>query len=264
MKRRGRTKIKQILLFFTLGAPLILIGQAAGSPANHWQKIDEGFEARSMQLDGPTYQTFIKLRVLKVDMEKFLVRVIDSRVFGTDRMEIRILAQKTQALAAVNGSFFMPDYRPLGLLIIDGREVNPLRKTDWGVFLVQDNRPRIIHTKEFHNERPVSQALQVGPRVVVAGRELLLKKQVARRSALGITFKNQIILLNSEDTNVYLQDLARIFRLPESEGGLECRDALTLDGGPSAQMYVDYKSLKINLPGGWPVPNGIGVFKRTP
>ncbi|MDO8957066.1 MAG: phosphodiester glycosidase family protein, partial [Deltaproteobacteria bacterium] len=168
------------------------------------------------------------------------------------------------ALAAINGGFFLPDYRPLGLLIIDGRETNPLRQTDWGIFLIQANRPRIIHTKEFQNEGTISQALQVGPRLVVNGRELRLKKQLAKRSAVGITFKNQIILLNSEDTDVYAQDLARIFHLPESEGGLECRDALTLDGGPSAQMYAEYKSLKIDLPGGWPVPNGIGVFKPLP
>ena len=81
---------------------------------------------------------------------------------------------------------------------------------------------------------------------------------------MGITTKSQVILLNTEDTDMNAQDLARIFHLPESQGGLECRDALTLDGGPSAQMYADYKSLKIDIPGGWGVPNGIGVFKKKP
>jgi exopolysaccharide biosynthesis protein len=89
-----------------------------------------------------------------------------------------------------------------------------------------------------------------------------MKKQVARRSALGVTAKNQVILLTTEDTDVYAQDLARIFHLPESRGGLECRDAMALDGGPSTQMYAEYKDLKIDIPGGWGVPNGVGVFKR--
>jgi exopolysaccharide biosynthesis protein len=91
-----------------------------------------------------------------------------------------------------------------------------------------------------------------------------MKRQVARRSALGITTKNRVILLNTGDSDVYAQDLARIFHLPETQGGLECRDALALDGGPSAQMYVEYNSLKIDIPGGWGVPNGIGIFKRKP
>ena len=189
---------------------------------------------------------------------------MDSRAFGSDRMEIKALARKAGALAAVNGGFFLPDHRPLGLLIVDGRETNPLRKTDWGIFLVQENRPKIIHTREFQNGETISQALQVGPRLVVGGKELRLKKQVARRAALGITFKDRVILLCSEETSLYAQDLARIFRLPQAEGGLECRDALSLDGGPSAQMYADYKSLKIDIPGGWAVPNGVGVFKRQP
>jgi len=49
---------------------------------------------------------------------------------------------------------------------------------------------------------------------VVNGRELQMKKQVARRSAVGVTMKNRVILLNTDDTEVYAQDLARIFHLP--------------------------------------------------
>jgi len=260
-----KRKLSWASLLLALATSPILPSQASSSPAgNLWQVVDEGFEARSIQLDGQPYQTSIKLQVLRLDLERFQLRLIDSRAFGSDRMEIKTLAKKARALAAVNGGFFLPDSRPLGLLIIDGREVNPLRKTDWGVFLVQEKRPKIIHTREFQNEGAVSQALQVGPRLVVEGKEMRLKKQAARRSALGITFKNQVILLCSEETIIYAQDLARIFRLPESEGGLECRDALSLDGGPSAQMFAEYKSLKIDIPGGWAIPNGIGVFKRQP
>ena len=215
-----------------------------------------------MQLEGLPYQSLIRLKILRLDLEKFRTRVLDSRAFGADRMGIKTLAEKAQAIAAINGGFFLPDYRPLGLLIMDGREVNPLRKADWGIYLVQGEQPRIIHSRDFQNDKAIVQALQGGPRLVVEGRELRMKRQVARRSAVGITLKNQVILLNTEDTDVYAQDLARIFHLPESEGGLECRDALSLDGGPSAQMYADYRSLKIHIPGGWGVPNGIGVFKR--
>jgi uncharacterized protein YigE (DUF2233 family) len=229
-----------------------------------WQKIEEGFEFKAARIDGHPYQSPIKLKVLRVSLEKFQVRVLDTRVYGADRMEIRTLAKKAQALAAINGGFFTPEYRPLGLLIVDGKEVNPLRRADWGVFLIQENRPRIIHTNEFQNDRNISQAIQVGPRLVVNGRELQMKRQIARRSALGVTMNYQLILLNTDDTDVYAQDLARIFHLPESQGGLGCRDALVLDGGPSAQMYAKYKHLKIDIPGRWGVPNGIGVFKRNP
>jgi uncharacterized protein YigE (DUF2233 family) len=249
---------------FCIVFSLLAVQGVHSSDDSPWQKIEEGFEFKAFQVEGQPYQSLIKLKILRVGLEKFQVRVLDTRVYGTDRMEIRVLAKKAEALAAINGGFFTPEYRPLGLLIMDGKEVNPLRKADWGVFLIQENKARIIHTSEFQNERNISQALQVGPRLVVNGRELQMKKQNARRSALGVTVKNQVILLNTDFTDIYAQDLARIFHLPESQGGLECRDAMALDGGPSAQMYADYKELKIDIPGGWGVPNGIGVFKRKP
>ena len=257
--------MRRVLLPFLGTVLFLLIGQEVSFSTDFpWQKIDEGFEFRSMQFEGDPYQSLIKLKILRISLGQFQVKVLDSRAFGVNRLEIRDLARKAQALAAINGGFFLPDYKPLGLLIVDGREVNPLRNADWGIFLIQEDSPRIIHTKEYQNGWKISQALQVGPRLVVGGRQLQMKKQVARRSAVGITTKKQVILLNTEDTDIYAQDLARIFYLPESMGGLECSDALTLDGGPSAQMYADYKSLKIDIPGGWGVPNGIAVFKRKP
>jgi uncharacterized protein YigE (DUF2233 family) len=241
------------------------MGQTAKTSADGvWKKIDEGFEVMSMQLEGQAYGISSKLKILRINPERFQVRVIDSRAFGVDRMEIKSLARRAQALAAINGGFFLPDHRPLGILIVDGRQANPLRKADWGIFLIQDNRPRIIHTSEFQNEANITQAIQVGPRLVVEGKEKIMKKQAARRSALGITRNQQVILLNTEDTEAYFQDVARIFRLPASEGGLDCLDALALDGGGSAQMYAEYKSLSIDIPGQWAVPNGIGVFKKQP
>lgn len=254
---------KNLVLFWGLVLSFLWMGPTTGL-AQSWQLIDEGFEAKVMQFNGSPFQTSFKLRVLRIDLHKFLLRILDCRSWGVDRMEIKALAKKTQALAAINGGFFQPDYRPLGLLIVDGQETNPLRRTDWGLFMIQDERPHIIHTKEFQNRAGISQAIQVGPRLVVAGRELRLKKQIAKRSALGINYQDQVILVLSEDSQVYAQDLAHVFWLPEAEGGLACRDALLLDGGGSAQMYAEYKSLFIDLPGGWPIPNGIGVFKRRP
>jgi uncharacterized protein YigE (DUF2233 family) len=247
------------LFFFSL------MGQRGNASSDFpWQKIDEGFEFKAVQVEGEPYDSLMRIKILRISLEHFQVRVLDSRAFGEIKLEIKELAKKTHALAAINGGFFMPGFQPLGLLIMDGKEVNPLRNADWGVFLVENHSAQIIHTREYRDGRNIFQALQVGPRLVVRGRELQMKKQKARRAAVGITAKNQIILVHTNDTEVYAQDLARIFCLPESQGGLECVDALSLDGGPSAQMYVEYKSLKIDIPGGWGVPNGIGVFKRKP
>ena len=224
--------------------------------------MDEGFEYRSLQLQGQSFQTPFRIHAIRVALNRFSIRVIDTRDLGANYLDVKAMVLKTQALVAINGGFFQPGYKPLGLLIVDGRETNPVRKADWGIFMIQENLPKIIHTTEFLPDKNISQALQVGPRLVVGGRELTLKKQLARRSAVGVTYKGQVILVNTDDTDAYAQDLARVFWLTEDEGGLGCRDAMTLDGGPSAQMYAEYKAVKIDIPGGWGVPNGLGVFKK--
>jgi len=263
MKHFRTSFMKKFFLFLAFFASPLLVGQAPFSPpSTFWNKVDEGFEFRSLQLQGQSFQTPFRIHALRVALDRFSVRVIDNRDFGTNHLDVKAMAQKTQALATVNGGFFLPGYKPLGLLIVDGRETNPVRRADWGIFMIQENLPKIIHTTEFLPDKNISQALQVGPRLVVGGRELTLKKQIARRSAVGVTYKSQVILVNTDDTDAYAQDLARVFWLSEDEGGLGCRDAMSLDGGPSAQMYVEYKSVKIDIPGGWGVPNGLGVFKR--
>lgn len=263
MKRLAILATIFLLVLLLMG---LLIGPETHSLAGQWEKVSEGLEFKSLQVEGEPFQSIIRLKILKIDLEQFEVRVLDSRAFGAAKLEVKELAKRANALATINGGFFLPDLRPIGLMITDGKEVNPLRNADWGIFFIRDNLPRIIHTRDYpmerNGEKKISQALQVGPRLIVEGRELQMKKQSARRSAVGITTKNQVILLNTADTEAYAQDLARIFHRPESEGGLECKDALTLDGGPSAQMYADYKSLKIDVTGSWGVPNGLGVFKK--
>lgn len=263
MKILGVRLKKWASFLFTVLVFPFLLGQAPFTPPlNSWKKVDEGFEVRSIHLQGQPFQVPFKVRALRLEITQFPVRVIDCRDFGSNRLEIKAMVQKSQALGAVNGGFFLPNYRPLGLLIVDGRETSPLRKADWGIFMIQDQVPKILHTKDFFPDKNISQAVQVGPRLVVSGRELTMKRQIARRSAIGITYKNQVVLVNTEETEAYAQDLARIFWLSEDEGGLGCRDAMSLDGGPSAQMFVEYKSIKIDIPGGWGVPNGLGIFKK--
>jgi hypothetical protein len=170
--------MKRVLLIFLGTILFLLVGQEVSFSTDFpWQKFDEGFEFKSLQAEGDPYQSLIRLKILRISLDKFQVRVLDARAFGEIKLEIKELARKAGALAAINGGFFLPGYKPLGLLIVDGREVNPLRKADWGIFLIQDNSPRIIHTAEYLTDRNISQALQVGPRLVVNGRELQMKKQ---------------------------------------------------------------------------------------
>lgn len=203
------------------------------------------------------------LEVLRVDPRKLRLRMLDARKLGHEAMTAREFCAETGALAAVNGGFFLKDLTPLGLLVCDGKEVNPLRKVDWGVFSLASGRARIVHTRDYVTTEPVDQAIQSGPRLVVGGAPVKLKPQTARRTALGIDAEGLVYVMATREGIALADDLATLLSLPASKGGLGLTDALNLDGGPSTQLYARVGEVVIEIPGLSSVPTAVGVFRAA-
>ena len=55
--------------------------------------------------------------------KSFTLRVIDQPV--EPRVDLAVAMQRAKCLAGVNGGYFDPDYKPIGLLIVDGKTVAP-------------------------------------------------------------------------------------------------------------------------------------------
>lgn len=241
-----------------------LWGEQGGGTAT-WRELAQGFEQRplfpSKILGRPHPPDQAVLQVLRLDPRRYQVALVDVRQHGLKSATVKEMARLSGAIAVINGGFFLEDYRPLGLLISQGQVLNPLRRAEWGIFLVRYGLPDIIHTSQYRGQGGISEALQVGPRLVVEGQVTRLKRQVARRSALGIDRSGRLILLTSDSHQLYAEDLAWIMAQPEEAGGLNCWQALNLDGGPSSQLYVNYGGLQLDIAGGWPVPNGLAIFE---
>ncbi|MBI2297599.1 MAG: phosphodiester glycosidase family protein, partial [Armatimonadetes bacterium] len=160
-------------------------------------------------------------------------------------------ARDYAALAAINGGYFDDQHHALGLVISDSKQVNPVRRADWGVFLLRRGRAEVVHTRDLKNTRDVTQALQCGPRLVVDGRLTKLKPSPATaRSAVGVDAEGRVVLVVTRGA-LRLSEFARLLARAEKDHGLGCRDALNLDGGPSTQFAVPGQ---VDLPGGWPMP----------
>jgi len=170
------------------------------------------------------------------------------------------LRREHDALLVLNGSFFDPESRPLGLVIGENGESSPLRKLDQGIFLIASGVPQIQHAS-----RPVpadvEMAVQAFPRLVVDGQPLRMKPQRSRRTIICVPGDGSVLLLIVENP-VSLQDLAVEAAKPPTEGGLGCWSALNLDGGPSTQASLKTPEMSLEIEGGWPVPNGIAVLPR--
>ena len=225
-----------------------------------WRKLKDGLHYSETGYGSEDLHTRFKLFSVRADLERFRLRVI--ALEKGKLLTAKEMAVSTKALCAVNGGFFLQNRTPLGLIISGGIEKNPLRKANWGIFFIKDNVPRIIHTRDYKGCAGITQAIQCGPRLVVEGRALSLKKQIAKRSAIGIDREGKVLLFCSGGSYIEANDFAKILSLPPEQKGFGLVHAMNLDGGPSSQMYIGAEELEMNLEGAYGVPNGIGIFGK--
>lgn len=216
---------------------------------------------RAWTADGPGLRyEFLSLpgggaHLLTVDLAETELRVLDARDLGSDALTVQQFQDQTGATAVVNGPFFDLDGTPLGLLIVDGQQRVGLRPVDWGVFALDGEGASIVHTRDWTSRDDVTQAFQVGPRLVVGGSPVELKRQSARRTAICVLGDGRLkvaVVDHGLDFNALAAFLT-------NQG---CQDALNLDGGGSTQMYLKRASAEVDVRGGDPVPVALGFFAR--
>lgn len=236
--------MRRFLTFFALASLAIwgvILFRARGDAG--WQKLDNGLEMR-----------LIKRRVGMSTLTVTAIRAPAARVHVGTRGLWRApeWAKKTGALAVINGGYFNDKSQPLGLRIADGKRTNAIyAKANWGVFYIRDGNAHIAHTRDYKPSPNTKQAMQCGPRLVVNGKTTDLKPQWGRRSGVGIDARGRVILAVC-DGALSFDDWANLWADPN---GLNCRDALNMDGGGSTQMSVVSKRRPIEIGGAWPVPD---------
>jgi len=191
--------------------------------------------------------------LLRADLNRVQLKLLHAEDLGASALSARQFLERSGATAVFNGPFFDLDGSPMGLLIVDGVERVGLRAVDWGVFQLDESGPSIVHTRDWQPRPEVRQAFQVGPRLVVDGAALTLKRQSARRTALCVLPDGRIEVLVA-GTAMWADDLAEFF---VAEG---CSDALNLDGGTSSQLHLRRAGILVEEPGGVPVPVAVGLF----
>ncbi|MCH8275391.1 MAG: phosphodiester glycosidase family protein [Armatimonadetes bacterium] len=194
-----------------------------------------GYEKR--QVNGLWFHAVI----VNLNSENVKVTGVIARTPGRTEALETMLA-RSNPTAAVCGTFF--DTRtnfPVGDIVIEGRQVaEGLR----GSCLVVDyfNRARILDTKQgekvdWSRYRFV---LRAGVRILNAGKMYVYPQAQgfrdsrvwgnARRTAVGITPNNKLILLVTDEP-AQLRDLVSAMKV------FGARDAIALDGGGSALLY---------------------------
>jgi uncharacterized protein YigE (DUF2233 family) len=159
----------------------------------------------------------------------------------------RLLKTTNERLVfAMNAGMYHKDFSAVGLLVIDGKQIQPLNLDSAdgnfflkpnGVFLVSDAGARVVESSRYPSlNENVQIATQSGPLLVLDGtlhpafREASTSRYI--RNGVGILSRHEVVFVISEQP-VTFYEFAALFR-----NGLGCKDALFLDATVSSLYSV--------------------------
>lgn len=155
---------------------------------------------------------------------------------------------------ALNANFFDEKYRPLGVVVTSGKEVNRLHPVSWqSVFFIdRDRAPHIVSKDEWPDVRESALAAsQCGPRLVVDGeKNRVAKAEPAWRSGVCIDPEKRVVFFATPPETEF--DVHEMVAL--ASGPLGCRDAMLFDGGPSVQFFLRREGKPVVVEGDKRVP----------
>jgi uncharacterized protein YigE (DUF2233 family) len=204
---------------------------------------------------------------IKAPLSQYRIAVVRAQDLGTPRTTVKAMAASSKAAACINANFFDTRGAPLGLVIAGGRTYQKMHKVGsvlTGIFSVTRSGPEITHRDLFTSKDSI-EAIQSGPRLIEKGVLTTGLKEGAaysRRAATCLDSDGNIIFASSDAgiRGAPLND----FALTLKSSPLSCVDALNVDGGGSAQLFVsaDAAQNETYVQGTDEVPVALCIFKR--
>lgn len=228
-------------IFFAVALCLGGVHVFRARQSSAWSPLGGGVQSRTISLRSGW--SSIPIRAFRAPASSF-------RVVGGGYATAAQWMRKTRARVVVNGGYFDGVGRPMGFRTGRNTDKSKLRRADWGVFWVKNGRAHLSHTRDFSSSLSPDEAIQCGPRLVVHGVPTHLKPQWARRTGVGIDRQGRVVIAVC-DGELSLDEWAKLWASPS---GLDCTDALNMDGGPSTQLAVRGRD-DLGVAGGWPVPD---------
>ncbi|PIR25031.1 MAG: hypothetical protein COX62_06515 [Deltaproteobacteria bacterium CG_4_10_14_0_2_um_filter_43_8] len=257
---KKRLGIFSVFLFVFFGAVSFSFAQPEVKIASlKWQPLDDGIRY-SLHSWNVKNLGVTPLHLFEITPGKKKFHVLrDEQNHGTGKTA-EYFARKHHMSLVVNGGFFTPEGKSIGLLVENGKILNSLHPTSWwSIFSIRGDKAEITRPEHFQFENTISFALQAGPRILIQGKVPQLKDERTHRTAIGITRDGKIILAIAEGVGLYLKELGTFLGLSEKDGGPACLNAMSLDGGSSTQVYAQFPHLKLQVRGRSNITNAVGI-----
>lgn len=227
-----------------LSAALIFLVAAATTGRPNWTVTSaqtegrrDGVQHRHVVLTDPETSAHAIVDIAFFSAKSYNLRLIDQPI--PPRRALADVMEQERCLAGVNGGYFSPDYAPIGLVIVDGRTIAPLRRARLltGVLTASLRGVQIMRTREFPRQQKFNAAVQCGPFLVDLGRPVrgLEETHQARRTFAAIAKPDRAALGFCSETS--LAELADILASAQLADDFKISRALNLDGGSSSGFW---------------------------
>lgn len=235
--------------------------------AGSWTVIQKGVEFRKMVLERSEPSHSIDLKLLRFDTGLVVPRILSSTQFQLKGANVKTFAEKSGALATINGSYFDTEGKPLAFLKVTSQAINArIAKNSLytGIFSIKDQRPLISQRDDFLPKQ-ADEGLQSGPLLLLHGTTQAvtgIPSRASRRALIGIDQEQRLVIAVADSLlgGLHWPELQEIFSAAPWQ--IQVTDLLNLDGGGSAQLYVKAGKFEELVAGTAEVPVAIGFFNR--
>ncbi|NLE43453.1 MAG: phosphodiester glycosidase family protein [Chloroflexi bacterium] len=227
-------------------------------PDTGWQLLQPGIELRQIRVrfgENPEQITIVRLDPSHVRFEVHYDPIHPRTVYAW--------AQDLNAQIVINGAYFTPENKTVGLLVTDGRQWGASYGDFAGMFSVDASGSvsiRWLQERPYSPLEPLQHALQSFPVLVKPGGVMGFPADAddgrpARRSVVAQDTRGHILIIVAPDGTLSLHHTARFL----AESDLEINVALNLDGGTSTGLWFSVGTTALRIDSLVPVPSIIVV-----
>ncbi|MFC5453862.1 phosphodiester glycosidase family protein [Prosthecobacter fluviatilis] len=204
-----------------------------------------------------------QIRVVVFDSRQFDLKVIDQPEDWAGGGRIKEAMQGAAAVAGVNGGFFTREFKPMGLMVSDGRRVGTWQTGPLltGAVVVSSHLQLLWNSEVKADE--AHELVQAGPRLVDDGKAVpgLDTRKRSARTFIAHDGGTQWLIGTAEE--ISLSDLAELLSTPGLMPAFTVQRALNLDGGHSSAFYYRTVDGREHVHPGWStVRNYLGIVPR--
>lgn len=234
-------------------------GGAASSNEDEVDAGDDGDAGTAIVEDARRYA----VRTWSMPLDRYVLSIED---VGMKKTPLAALIARTDAELVVNGGFFDPNGKALGLAISGGAVLSRTSKQMSGGILTFDgDRAKLWEAETFDVPEGTTFGVQCKPRLVVDGALNIRRDDGHRSERTALCIRDggrsiDVVIVRDESADMAGPSLFALGRYLVKRG---CEGALNLDGGPSTGIaWRDEGHTQVMEPRG-PIRHAI-VFKKKP